>query len=113
MRKESSSSVRITFPAHSREELVDRLRQAVASLAADLPVRRAVLFGSWASRRATAYSDIDVLVVYADPPRDDAYSTVRRHLTVRGMEPHVYSEGEASQIEDTLRRMTRNGMQLL
>ena len=82
MQKESSSSVKVTFPALRREELVDRLRQDVASLAADLPLRRAVLFGSWASGRATAFSDIDVLVVYADPPRDDAYRVVRRFLTL-------------------------------
>ena len=113
MQKESSSSVKVTFPALRREELVDRLRQDVASLAADLPLRRAVLFGSWALGRATAYSDIDVLVVYADPPRDDAYRVVRCFLTLRGTEPHVYAEEEAKLIEDVLHRMTLDAIELL
>ena len=113
MRKESSRSVRITFPALSREELVESLRQGVALLAAELPVCRAVLFGSWASGRATAFSDIDVLIVYAGSPRDDGFDTVRRYLKLRGIEPHVYSEEEARQIEDTLHRMTLDGIELL
>jgi predicted nucleotidyltransferase len=105
--------VRITFPALSREALVEHLREGVASLAAELPVRRAVLFGSWAAGRATAFSDIDVLVVYAGPPRDDAYQLVRRRLKLRGLEPHVYLEEEARLAGDVLHRMTAGGIDLL
>jgi predicted nucleotidyltransferase len=105
--------VRVTFPAFSRDELVERLREGLASLAVDLPVQRAILFGSWAAGRATAYSDIDVLVIYADPPREDAFPLVRTHLALRGLEPHVYAETEASHIQPTLERMTRGGMTLL
>lgn len=78
-----------------------------------LPVRRVALFGSWAEDRATAFSDIDLLVVYADPPRDDAYVLLRRHLPLRGLEPHVYSETEATQFGPTLERMTRDAIVLL
>ena len=81
--------------------------------AAVLPVRRVVLFGSWAKGRATAFSDIDLLVVYADPTRDDAYVLSRRHLPLRGLEPHVYSETEAARLGPTLERMTRDGIVLL
>lgn len=113
MRNPSFGSVRVVFPRFSREELIELLRRDVRSLAGELPLRRVVLFGSWASGRATAYSDIDVLVVYADPPRDDAYKTVRRHLRLRGLEPHLYSEGEARQVDLILERMTAGGVDLL
>lgn len=113
MRQESSNFVRITFPALNREELVERLRQGVESLAAELPLRSAILFGSWATGRATAFSDIDLLVVYEGPPREDPYTTVRRHVKVRGLEPHVYSEEEARELRDILDRMTIGGVQLV
>ncbi len=82
-------------------------------MTAALPLRRVVLFGSWAKGRATAFSDIDLLVVYADPPRADAYVVVRRHLRLRGLEPHVYSEAEAAKLAPTLEQMTRHGAVLL
>jgi uncharacterized protein len=113
MRSKSFGSVRITFPEWTTEELVEQLRRGVESLASELPVKRAVLFGSWSTGRATAFSDVDVLVVYAGPPRDDAYRVVRRTIRTRGLEPHVYSEDEAAQLESTLERMTRDGAELI
>lgn len=113
MPSRSSSSVRVFSRPYSREELVALLRRQLPALAAALPVRRVVLFGSWAKGRATAFSDIDLLVVYADPPRDDAYALLRRHLALRGLEPHVYSETEATRLRPTLERMTRDGIVLL
>jgi len=62
--------------------------------------------------RATAFSDIDLLVVYADPPRDDAYALVRRGVPIRGLEAHVYAESEAARLAPTLERMTREGIVL-
>ena len=77
------------------------------------PVKRAVLFGSWAAGRATAFSDVDVLVIYADPPRDDAYRLVWDALRVPGLEPHVYAESEAEPVRATLDRMLDGGVELL
>ena len=71
-----------------------------------------VLFGSWATGRATAFSYIDVLVVYAGPPRDDADKLVRQAIALRGLEPHVYSESEAAALQPVLDRMTRSGISL-
>jgi len=84
MPNRSSSSVRVVYPRFSREELVERLRRDVPSLAEALPLKRVVLFGSWASGRATAHSDIDLLVVYTGPSREDAYKTVRQCMPLRG-----------------------------
>jgi predicted nucleotidyltransferase len=109
----SSGSVKVSYPPTSRAQLVALLRERLPALAAVLPVKRAVLFGSWATDRATAFSDVDLLVVYDGPPRDDAYKTVRRCLDVRGLEPHVYAETEAANLRPTLDRMTRAGISLI
>jgi uncharacterized protein len=109
----SSGSVRVSYPPLNQAQLVALLRERLPSLAAALPVKRAILFGSWARGRATAFSDIDLLVVYAGPPRDDAYKIVRRRLDLRGLEPHIYTEGEAASLRPTLDRMTRDGISLM
>ncbi|MBI2073679.1 MAG: nucleotidyltransferase domain-containing protein [Gemmatimonadetes bacterium] len=108
----SSGSVKVFSPPHDRDELIARLRERVPALRLALPARRVVLFGSWAVGRATAFSDIDLLVVYAGPRREDAYALVRRTLGLRGLEPHVYSEEEAERLQTMLQRMTRHGIPL-
>ncbi|MBM2811174.1 MAG: nucleotidyltransferase protein [Chloroflexi bacterium] len=106
------SSVRVVFPPYSRAELIERLRADVPALSAALPLERVVLFGSWAHGRATASSDVDLLVVYRAPKRDDAYEAVLHALSVRRVEPHVYTVDEAEQLEDVLGRMARGGVEL-
>ncbi len=113
MLSSTPGSVKVFYPAYDRAQLIEWLRERMPALRARLPVRRTVLFGSWVAGRATAFSDVDVLIVYADPPREDAYKLVREHLRLRGLEPHVYSETEAARLESTLRRMTRDGIDLL
>src|SRR5579871_4945584 len=113
MHSQSSSSVKVFYRPFSREQLVAKLRGAIPDLARALPLRRVVLFGSWATGRATAFSDVDLLVVHADPLRGDAYAIVRRVVDQRGLEPHVYSESEANALQATLDRMTRGAIDLL
>ncbi|MCX7622824.1 MAG: nucleotidyltransferase domain-containing protein [Thermomicrobium sp.] len=107
--------MRVSWPELTREELLARLRKAVAALAERLPLERVVLFGSWASGRATVASDVDVLVVYADPPREDAFRVVWHTLVAAGVprpEPHVYAASEAAKLAPTLTAMTRHGVVL-
>ena len=110
MLKESSSSVRIFYPPLSCDDLLEILRQRMQVLREKLPVKRAVLFGSYAKRRHTIASDIDLLIVYAGKPRKDAYALVKRTLNIRRLEPHVYAEGEYLQVETTAKRMIRGGI---
>jgi len=110
MLKESSSSVRIFYPPLSREQLLALLRQRVAVLRQNLPLQRMVLFGSYATGRQTVASDIDLLIVYAGEPREDAYALVRRTLDIRRLEPHVYAESEYAQVKGTVDRMMRDGI---
>ena len=113
MRHTSSSSVRVFWPPYSRAELIDLLRERVGTLHGELPLRQAVLFGSWAQGRATAFSDIDLLVVYSGPPRDDAYALTHRVVALKGLEVHIYAEDEAKQVAPVLARWARDGVDLL
>lgn len=108
----SFGSVRVFYPAFQRDELIERLRASMEALRTRLPVRRVVLFGSWARGRATAASDVDLLVVYADPPRADAYAIVKRTLGIPHLEPHVYAESEYARVRDVVDRMTRAGVEI-
>jgi predicted nucleotidyltransferase len=105
--------VKVTYPRLGRDELLTELRSRLPALAGNLPLCEVVLFGSWAAGRATAFSDIDLLVIYSGPPRDDAYRIVREVVGLRGLEPHVYTDDEAAALRPTLDRMTRGGVHLL
>ena len=78
MPKVLSGSVKVFYPNYSLSELVKALRDGVQELAEVLGVRRVVLFGSWAKSRQTAFSDIDLMVIYAGPHREDAYGLVKK-----------------------------------
>jgi len=112
MPSKSFGSVRVFSPPFDLPTLLCLLNERVKELTKKLTLCRVVLFGSWAKGRATAFSDIDLLVIYADPPREDAYRVVRRTIDLRGLEAHVYAESEARQIEGTLKRMTEGGIVL-
>jgi predicted nucleotidyltransferase len=112
MVKGSSNSVKVFYPHYNQAELVALLRERLPALATALPLKRVLLFGSWAVGKATAFSDIDLMVIYADPPREDAYQVVRRSLKLRGLEPHVYSEQQANAMRVTLERMTERSIVL-
>ncbi|MBC7098055.1 nucleotidyltransferase domain-containing protein [Candidatus Bipolaricaulota bacterium] len=110
MRKRSSSSVKVFYPRLSREDVVRLLRERLPGLARELPLVKAVLFGSYARGDYTVGSDIDLLVVYSGPPRDDAYVLVRKELAIPGLEPHVYSQREYRQMGEVGRRMEAGGI---
>ena len=104
-------SVKVFFPEYSRDELIDKLRDGVQKLGEVLSLERVVLFGSWSRGRATAFSDVDLLVVYSGPQRDDAYQLVRTNVRIRGLEPHIYTSEQAAQLP-ILNRMTADGVVL-
>lgn len=108
----SSGSATIFFPRHDRDEIIARLEQGVEALRDKLPLRRVVLFGSQATRRATAASDIDVLIVYDGPPREDAFALVKKTIPLVGVEPHLYTTAEARQNRSVIARMTEDGISI-
>ena len=110
MRKESSGTASVFFPSYDREEILRRLSDGLRRL--PLPVKRAVLFGSQSTGRATAASDIDLLVVYADPKVENDYQLVRQAMNLTGLEPHVYTSSEAEMAADVIQRMSRDGIEI-
>lgn len=59
-----------------------------------MPLKLVTLFGSCAKGRATASSDIDLLVVYKGRGLRDAFNIVSKTLGIRGVEPHVFTVEE-------------------
>lgn len=110
MPERSSSSVRVFYPRFDRAWLLETLRERVERLRALLPVRQVVLFGSYASGRYTVGSDVDLLVVYDDPPRADAYALVKRTLEIPRLEPHLYTASQYEAQAPTVARMAAGGV---
>lgn len=84
----------------------------MSELSRALPVSQAMLFGSWAKGAATAFSGIDLLVIYGGPSREDAYMIARREVPMRGLEPHVYNEDEAAQFGPDDRKTAFEGVSI-
>lgn len=105
--------MRIFYPRLNRENLIKRIHEKLPRLLEHLPLKRVVLFGSYAKNNYTVASDVDLLVVYQDPPREDAYRLIKRMLDVRGLEPHAYAASEYARMKGTLEKMTGEGIVLL
>lgn len=110
MRKRSSSSVKVFYPRLGRDEVVGLLQERLPELADKLPLVKAVLFGSYAKGNFTVASDIDLLLVYTGPPREDAYALARRVLAIPRLEVHAYSEEEYRRLGEIVRRMEEGGI---
>lgn len=110
MRKKSSNFVKIFYPKYSRTEVLEKIKESLSPLLESLPVILVVLFGSYAKGNFTAFSDIDLLIVYEDPLRDDAYKIIKKTIKLKGLEPHVYSLSEYREMESTIKKMIENGI---
>lgn len=108
----SSASVRVFYPLWTKEKLIQHFQKRLPLLAERLPLAHVVLFGSYATGRFTAASDVDLLVIYEGKPRDDAYALIRKILNVPGLEPHAYTLDEFAAVRPTVQRMERNGVVL-
>ena len=113
MRARSSSSVRIFYPKLDRDQLIRALQERVQRLVHVLPIRRVVLFGSYAKGTHTVGSDVDLLVVYQGEAREDAYAVTKRTLDIPRLEPHPYTEAEYEALAPTLERMAAGGVLIL
>ena len=109
MERRSSSSVRVFYPKYDTQTLVEAIGQKIGKLRKLLPIKLAVLFGSYARGNYTVASDIDLLVVYKGEARPDAYGTVQKVIDIPQLEPHVYNEAEYSKQERVIERMRRGG----
>ena len=102
--------MKIFYPEYDKEKVLEIIRSSIPELLKKLPVKLVVLFGSYAKGNYTAFSDIDILVVYEGPIREDAYKIVKRTIKLKGLEPHVYSLEEYRQMEKVIAKMTEGGV---
>lgn len=104
--------MRIFYPKFSRAQVIGLISERVPALQDLLPLKLLVLFGSYARGNYTVASDIDLLVVYSGEKRDDAFAVTKKTLAVPGIEPHVYTEAEYSELRATIDRMVEGGIVL-
>ena len=110
MLKKSSSSVRVFYPEFNKEEVIQEISSNLDRLERELPLLVVVLFGSYARGNYTVSSDVDLLVVYAGEEKKEAYAIVKRTFKIPRLEPHVYSECEYKEIENTVKKMIKDGI---
>jgi predicted nucleotidyltransferase len=110
MPRESSSSVRVFYPKFSRDEIIQKIKDKLENLDSKLSLKSVTLFGSYAKGNYTAFSDIDLMVIYKGNQREDAYAVARKTLLIPSLELHIYSENEYKEIKDTIDKMTRDGI---
>ncbi len=103
MPRASSGSARIFYPDFSREEVIKRIREVVSSLKDELGLLRVALFGSYATGRQTAASDIDILIVYEERICDEekVYKKLMKNLMLPRVELHIVSKTEYEQIKSS------------
>ena len=102
--------MRVFYPKLNREEVVEILEERIGKLEKLLPLVRVVLFGSYAKGTYTVGSDLDLLVVYAGWPREDAYAVAKKALGLPRLEVHPYTNEEYEAMRETIDRMTADGV---
>lgn len=99
MRGELSGSAKVYSPKFSTKELLRYLRKQLEALSKELPVKRAVLFGSYAKGTHTVASDVDLLIIYGDPERGDAYSIAWDRIKLSQLQLHLYTESQYERLK--------------
>lgn len=112
MPKESSTSARVFYPQYDQAEVIKFIQEKISELSLFLPLSTVILFGSYARGNFTAGSDIDLLIVYRGEVRPDAFALAKKIIKLKGLEPHVYAEAEYSELKESLKAMTANGIVL-
>ncbi|MEZ0321966.1 MAG: nucleotidyltransferase domain-containing protein [Thermus sp.] len=112
-------SVRVFYPKWTQEELLRRLKEGIEALAAEVPllkvrfrVTEAWLSGSWAQGRALVGSNVDLLLLYREPRREDLHVLARRAFPGLPVELHAYTAEEAAHLALVLERMRRGALRL-
>ena len=105
-------TVKVFYPRWTREELLLRLEEGLKALEKEVPLLEAWLFGSWARGRASVGSDVDLLLLYQGPRREDLHRLARKAFPGLPLELHAYTEEEAARLEAVLARMRKGALRL-
>lgn len=117
MQRKSSNSVRVSFPRFSLEEVVKEIERCIPLFSERLALKKVVLFGSYAKKRYTVGSDIDLLVVFDDSncTKDEVYKTLRKNINLPRLELHILSMEEYAMVEDSkwIKTINEEGIKIL
>ncbi len=93
------------------------MRRGVEPIRSEAGVVKVVLFGSYATGRQTAASDIDLLVVIDTSlcDKDSAYKLIRRSIKLRMVELHIISKQEYEQMRESkwIKTIEREGKTII
>jgi predicted nucleotidyltransferase len=97
------SSVKVSFPRFSLEDVVEEANRTAHALSKHLGLEKVILFGSYAKKRYTAASDIDLLVVFdgSKSSEDKVYKTLIRTIKLPRLELHILSIKDYMLMKDT------------
>lgn len=109
MRRRSPDSVKIRYPRYDRDQLVIILRKRFSYIAKKYKIKRVILFGSYASNKYTASSDIDLLIIH-ESSDENLYKKIRVDLDIRGIELHIYTQEEYKMHKYIIDKMIKHGI---
>ena len=110
MRRKSSNSVKVFYPKYNRETLLKVLKDRVSILRFKIPLKAIVLFGSYAKNNYTAFSDIDLLIIYRGKRESKYYKIIKETLGIKGLEIHMYSDEEYKLNKTIVNKMIKDGV---
>ena len=112
MRERSSDSVKIYSPRYRREDIIRILRSKVGEIRKRIPVKKIILFGSYAKNRYTVASDVDILVVYEERVGLDPYSIIWDIIDMPEVQLHIYRVDEYRKMRENLfiKEVERSGI---
>ena len=108
--------MKIYYPRYSLKEIKERIRKAGEELF-KLGVVKIVLFGSYAKERATAGSDIDLLILVRDRESKNKLHEIMETINIDIAEVHLYTQSEFEKLKSSrswlAREIEKNGITLL
>ena len=117
MQRRSSSSVRVFFPKYSAERVIGEVRKTIDKLSGKVALEKVMLFGSYAKKRYTVASDIDILVVFDDSrsTEDETYKALMRNIELPRLELHLLSKKEYEDMKDSkwIKIIEKEGIRIL
>lgn len=87
------SSVKVYYPLYERNELLSLLKSRIQKAKDKVKIKLAILFGSYAKNRYTAFSDVDLLIVY-DEGNNDVYKILYREIGIANLQLHLYTTND-------------------
>ena len=116
MQNKYSDSVKIYYPRYSLREIKEKIRKAGEELF-KLGVVKIVLFGSFAKEKATAGSDVDLLILVRDQESKNKFHEIMEIINIEIAEAHLYTQSEFEKLKSSgswlAKEIEKNGITLL